>query len=155
MAEVSVRPRWALILGLVLLLIGVAGLVVAVVSGVQYASCPFSRVCSERSARLLLGAFVAIPGLIGGVVLLRHRPIKVILPAAPGGPSHPAWALVSGAIALAAAMVCGLLALNWVLGYATAAGNPFAGVLLLLGLGAGVAAAGFLIAGIVLFAKKV
>jgi len=51
-------------------------------------------------------------------------------------------------------MVCGFLALNWVLGYLSDASNPFAGLALLLGLGAGVVAAGFLILGIMLLAKK-
>ncbi len=158
----SLAPsRGALIIGLILLLIGFVGLAVAFVGLLGIVtddlSCTYSPRCQTNTLFLTLGVLIAVPGLFGGAVLMRHKRIEPALPAPVAlqpQPSHPAWALICGAIALAVAMVCGFLALNWVLGYLSDASNPFAGLALLLGLGAGVVAAGFLILGIMLLAKK-
>lgn len=161
MSETLASSRRALIVGLLLLLIGVAGLAMAFVGllGIltDDLSCTYSPRCGTNTAFLMFGAVIGVLAMFGGVVLVRRKRIASPVPPPvpmqqPGG--HPAWALICGAISLAVAMVCGFLALNWVLGYLSDASNPFAGLALLLGLGAGVVAAGFLILGIMLLAKK-
>lgn len=143
--------------GVILLAFGVLGLGVAAwfawLLTTSDISCTYNPQCGTNALLLVLGLIVGLPGVVVGSVLLRHKP-AALANAAPSGGSHPAWALICGAIALAVAMVCGFLALNWVLGYLSDASNPFAGLALLLGLGAGVVAAGFLILGIMLLAKK-
>lgn len=161
MSETKSPGRGALVVGVLLLLVGFTGLAVLFVGALGLVtdpvSCTYSLTCATNQLYLVLGVLLAVPGLIGGFVLVRHKRREPALPppvAVHRAGAHPAWALICGAIALAVAMVSGFLALNWVLGYLNDASNPFAGLALLLGLGAGVVAAGFLIAGIMLLAKK-
>ena len=171
MSETVAPKKGALIVGLVLLLVGFTGLAAAGVGLLGIVtddlSCTYSPRCGTYTLYLVLGVLVGVPGIFGGLVLVRHKRIEPALPPwqdAPRlpvpdsvpvmKPSIPGWALICGVIALAVSLLCGFLALNWLLAYLSNASNPFAGLGLILGLGAGVVAAGFLILGIMLLAKK-
>lgn len=150
--------------GLALLLIGFVGMAAAFVGGLGIftddLSCAYSPRCQTNLLFVLVGVAAAFLGLIIGFASLRTKPIEA-LPAPqpivgvvqrPTGP--PAWAVICGALALGVTLVCGFLALNWLLAYLADASNPFSGLALLLAVGAGIVATGFLILGIMLFAKK-
>ena len=75
-------------------------------------------------------------------------------PSAPK-PRSP-WRVVAGIACLIGAALAGLQGLSWLIGFndLDSQGNQFAGVLAVLGLGAGAVALGFLVAGINLLTKK-
>jgi hypothetical protein len=66
------------------------------------------------------------------------------------------WRMIGGIVALVVAAIAAIQGLSWIAGFADldGQGNPFAGILALLGMGALAVAAGFGIAGIVLLTKK-
>lgn len=77
---------------------------------------------------------------------IAHRP-------PPAGKS--VWLMLSGIVCLIVAGIVGLQALWWLVGFVDLdnQGNQFAGLLALLGMGAGVVAVGFGVAGVVLLKK--
>lgn len=79
--------------------------------------------------------------------------LKVAAPAAPKPKS--VWVTLSGVVCLIVAALAGVQALSWLASFSEleSEGNPFAGMLALLGMGAGVVAAGFGVAGVVLLKK--
>ena len=79
--------------------------------------------------------------------------LKVEVPAVPKAKSG--WITTAGVICLLVAALAGAQALSWLASFGTleSDGNQFAGILALLGMGAGVVAAGFGVAGVVLLKK--
>ena len=158
MSETVSRSMGKTITGLVLLLVSFVGMAAVVSGGVGIAtddlSCTYSPRCGTYTLFLVVGVLVAVPGLIFGLVLLLSKPRQVQPVAGPVPSGHPAWALICGALSCAVTLICGFLALNWLLGYLAEPENPFSGLALLLAIGAGIVATGFLILGIMLFAKK-
>ena len=164
MSETVSRSVSKSISGVLLLLIGFAGLVTALAGGfgiyTDDLSCTYNPRCGTNVAMVAFGVILTFAGFLIGLGLLRGRPVEPVRPSQPipdvvqgaGGP--PAWALLCGALAFGVTLVCGFLALNWLLAYLADAGNPFSGLALLLSIGAGIVATGFLILGIMLFAKK-
>ena len=65
------------------------------------------------------------------------------------------WVILAGVLCLIVAIVAGMQALSWLVSFSDldSEGNQFAGILALLGMGAGVVAAGFAVAGVVLLKK--
>ena len=81
-------------------------------------------------------------------------PVQVVPQSQPAQKSP--WRIVAGVVALLCGGLAGIQGLSWLVGFndLQSQGNPFAGMLALLGLGALAVAAGFGISGIVLVTKK-
>jgi hypothetical protein len=65
------------------------------------------------------------------------------------------WVILAGVVCLVVAGLAGVQALSWLVSFSNldSEGNQFAGILALLGMGAGVVAAGFGVAGVLLLKK--
>lgn len=70
----------------------------------------------------------------------------------PAAQPRSGWRITAGMVCLVVAALAGAQALSWLSGFMDldSQGNQFAGILALLGMGAGVVAAGFGVAGVVL-----
>lgn len=74
----------------------------------------------------------------------------------PQGPKvKSVWVTLAGVACCIVALLAGVQALSWLLSFSEldSEGNQFAGILALLGMGAGVVAAGFGVAGVLLLKK--
>ena len=74
----------------------------------------------------------------------------------PQGPKvKSVWVTLAGVVCCIVALLAGVQALSWLLSFSEldSEGNPFAGILALLTMGAGVVAAGFGVAGVLLLKK--
>ena len=74
----------------------------------------------------------------------------------PQGPKvKSVWVTLAGVVCCIVALLAGVQALSWLLSFSEldSEGNQFAGILALLGMGAGVVAAGFGVAGVLLLKK--
>ena len=74
----------------------------------------------------------------------------------PQGPKvKSVWVTLAGVVCCIVALLAGVQALSWLLSFSEldSEGNPFAGILALLTMGAGVIAAGFGVAGVLLLKK--
>ena len=96
------------------------------------------------------------PGqIVNGHVWTGTEWLPVVQAAKPAG-SSSTWKLIAGLIAFAVAGVAGIQGMYWLGSFIDLqdAGNPFAGILALLGMGALAVAAGFGIAGIMLLNRR-
>ncbi len=95
------------------------------------------------------------PGqIVNGHVWTGTEWLPIAAPPAPK--SQSPWRIVAAVVCLVVAALAGAQALSWFSGFSSldSEGNQFAGLLALLGMGAGVVAAGFGVAGVVLLNKK-
>ena len=97
------------------------------------------------------------PGqVVNGHVWTGTEWLRVAAPVAPTVPKPKStWVILAGVVCLLVALLAGLQAVSWLASFSEleSEGNPFAGMLALLGMGAGVVAAGFGVAGVVLLKK--
>jgi hypothetical protein len=96
------------------------------------------------------------PGqIVNGHVWTGSEWLPVVQAAKPAG-SSSTWKTIAGFIAFAVAGVAGIQGMYWLGAFLDLEGdgNPFAGILALLGMGALAVAAGFGIAGIMLLNKR-
>lgn len=94
------------------------------------------------------------PGqVVNGHVWTGTEWLRIAEPASPK--SKSAWLTVAGIICCAVSLLAGLQGLSWLIAFydLQSDGNQFAGMLAVLGMGAGVVAAGFGVAGVVLLKK--
>ena len=94
------------------------------------------------------------PGqIVNGHVWTGTEWLPVVQPQVPKVKST--WVILAGVVCLIVALLAGLQALSWLVSFSDldSEGNQFAGILALLGMGAGVVAAGFAVAGVVLLKK--
>ena len=94
------------------------------------------------------------PGqVVNGHVWTGTEWLPVVQPAGPKVKST--WVILAGVVCLIVAGLAGVQALSWLLSFSEldSEGNQFAGILALLGMGAGVVAAGFGVAGVLLLKK--
>lgn len=95
------------------------------------------------------------PGqIVNGHVWTGTEWLPVVQPAA-APKVKSTWVILAGVVCLIVALLAGLQALSWLVSFSDldSEGNQFAGLLALLGMGAGVVAAGFAVAGVVLLKK--
>ena len=94
------------------------------------------------------------PGqVVNGHVWTGTQWLPVVQPAGPKVKS--VWVTLAGVVCCIVALLAGVQALSWLLSFSEldSEGNPFAGILALLTMGAGVIAAGFGVAGVLLLKK--
>lgn len=97
----------------------------------------------------------AVGQVVNGHVWTGTEWLAVVPAAKPAG-SSSTWKLVAGIVAFVVAAVAGIQGMYWLGAFLDLdnQGNPFAGVLALLGMAALAVAAGFAIAGIMLVNKR-
>lgn len=94
------------------------------------------------------------PGqVVNGHVWTGTEWLRIAEPASPK--SKSAWLTVAGIICCAVSLLAGIQGLSWLIAFSDlqSDNNQFAGMLAVLGMGAGVVAAGFGVAGVVLLKK--